>query len=59
MVAVKRVVVIRLAVAGAIAVAAGVVGIPWVYIHLIKDDPPPKLSFEQRDRLLSTTTISP
>ena len=47
----------RLLVAGLLLLVAGVVGIPWVYINVIKDDPPPKLSFEQRDKQLSATTL--
>ncbi len=30
--------------------------VPWVYINFVKDDPPPKLSFDQRDR---ATTVAP
>jgi hypothetical protein len=40
-----------------VGVFAAVGGFSWVYIHLIKDDPPPKLSFDQRDKELAATTI--
>jgi hypothetical protein len=38
-----------------IALAGG--GASWVYIHLIAEKQPPKFSFEQRDKDLSTTTV--
>jgi hypothetical protein len=47
----------RLLIAGAVLAIVGVVGIPWVYINVIKDDPAPKLSFEQRDKQLAVTTV--
>jgi hypothetical protein len=44
---------------GALAVVVGLAmaggGASWIYINFIKDDPPPKLSFELRDQQLSTT----
>ncbi len=46
-----------LAVGLLVGVFAAVGGFSWVYIHLIKDDPPPKLSFDQRDKELAATTV--
>jgi hypothetical protein len=46
--------VIRLAVVGVIVAAIAAFAIPWVYINVIKDDPPPKFSFDQLD---GTTTV--
>jgi hypothetical protein len=47
----------------AAAVLVGVVaagGVSWVYINVIKDDPPPKLSFDQRDKATaSSSTVAP
>jgi uncharacterized membrane protein YfcA len=40
-----------------VGVFGAVGGFSWVYIHLIQDDPPPKLSFEQRDKDLAATTV--
>lgn len=33
-----------------VLVVVGWFAVPWVYINFIKDDPPPKLSFDQLDR---------
>jgi hypothetical protein len=48
---------VKLALAAAVVVggvaAAG--GVSWVYINVIKDDPPPKLSFDQRDKATQST----
>lgn len=36
----------------------GAVGVPYVYIHFIKDPPPPPLSFEQRDAETAASAAS-
>jgi hypothetical protein len=49
----KAKIIAALAVVVGVAMAGG--GASWIYINLIKDDPPPKLSFELRDQQLSST----
>ncbi|MEY4361802.1 MAG: hypothetical protein RL391_1108 [Actinomycetota bacterium] len=44
---------VRKIVAGVVVIVLGVVGGPWVYINLIKDDAPDELTLE-----VSSTTIS-
>ncbi len=44
---------VRKIVAGVIVIALGVVGGPWVYINLIKDDAPDALTLEA-----SSTTVA-
>jgi polyisoprenoid-binding protein YceI len=40
------------------AVIVLVVGGTWLYINVIRDDPPPRLSFEERDAQASETTAA-
>jgi polyisoprenoid-binding protein YceI len=45
-------------VAGVLALAVLLVGGTWVYINIIRDDPPERLSFETRDEQASTTAAA-
>jgi polyisoprenoid-binding protein YceI len=47
---------VRKIVAGAIVIALGVVGGPWVYINLIKDDAPDALTLEASSTTVAVTT---
>jgi hypothetical protein len=51
---------VMLAAAVLVGVVAAGGGVSWVYINVIKDDPPPKLSFDQRDKATaSSSTVAP
>jgi polyisoprenoid-binding protein YceI len=39
---------------GAVALFVGIVGVPWIYINIIRDDPPPRLTFDNLDASRTT-----
>jgi polyisoprenoid-binding protein YceI len=51
---------VKILVALVAIVGVAYVAVPWVYIHVLSEDPPPKLSFEQfdKDRAASSTTVA-
>jgi polyisoprenoid-binding protein YceI len=49
---------LRWVLAAAAAVIVIVVGGTWLYINVIRDDPPPRLSFEERDAEAAATTAA-
>lgn len=50
---------VKWALGAVIGVIVLVVGGTWVYINLIRDDPPPPLSFDERDAEAAATTAAP